>query len=170
MKAGGNRRLFEYLEVYGLNSLGLEKYYTHAAEHYRQTLKAEAQGVTPSMPYPSLEEGRQYFIEPVTVRSSDEFEAYARTQKKKPGFWSSATSFLGSAASKVGELATGAADKVREQGIMDKVKSTASSVTKKVRSSLFGPSQAEEDSEDEPTQAYSLEDSTFAPRWSPEES
>lgn len=197
MAHGGNKRLLDFFEAYGLTDGGLEKYYTKAAEHYRKALKAEVEGQPSTMNYPSPDEGREYHIEPVREprRRIDEFEAYEwQSQEQKPvGFLKSASNFLSSTVTRAGELASSAASRVKEQHILEKVKSTATSViqkTKKASSSLFGSSRVRTTQEtrdtDEspragpnlsgqpprrsgspsgyPTSSYSLEDSIFQPR------
>mmetsp|Transcript_13577 Transcript_13577/g.25624 ORF Transcript_13577/g.25624 Transcript_13577/m.25624 type:complete len:149 (+) Transcript_13577:260-706(+) len=141
MVAGGNKRLLDFLEVYGLASLGLEKYYTKAAEHYRQSLRAEVDGVSLNLSFPTQEVGREYFIEPPRHPNtrSDEFEAFARhqAQQKSPGFLKNASNFISSTASRASELASTAASRVREHKFVGKVKSTASSVIQKTKN-IFG--------------------------------
>lgn len=51
MQKGGNRRLREHLERYGVDRSGriAQKYNTKAAEYYRQLLRAEVHGEPPPL-------------------------------------------------------------------------------------------------------------------------
>lgn len=130
MMLGGNQRINEFFEEYGLTAATLDRYYTKAAEYYRAMLKAEAEGKQFAQPKPDLDEGREFFIQPSRKEfKSESFQRISsQPQEESGGFWSSASSFLSSAATVAGEFASEAAARVREQGIYDKVKATASSV------------------------------------------
>mmetsp|Transcript_23562 Transcript_23562/g.41763 ORF Transcript_23562/g.41763 Transcript_23562/m.41763 type:complete len:303 (+) Transcript_23562:238-1146(+) len=131
MMLGGNSRLIEFFEEYGLTSASLDRYYSKAAEYYRTNLKAEAEGRKSELHKPNLDEGREFHIQPPRLEyKADSFKPVSSSQGQgeSGGFWSSATSFLSSAVSAASDIASEAASRVRDQGIFDKVKSTAASV------------------------------------------
>jgi hypothetical protein len=141
MMLGGNARLLEYFEGFGLTTDSLDRYYSKAAEYYRGMLKAEAEGRQVGRA-PGLDEGREFYIQPSRVEFKvDSYQPVSSTQpRNEGGFWSSASSFLGSAVSIASDFASETAARVREQGILDRVKSTASSMydkSKEVTSNLY---------------------------------
>lgn len=60
MRVGGNAKFRAFLETYGLQDAPIErKYHTRAAEYYRDTVRATADGQASPGPPPSQEDGAQ---------------------------------------------------------------------------------------------------------------
>ena len=97
MRIGGNRRLREFLNSYDMPTSFdiMQKYYTKAADYYRQLLKAEAEGRRLHFPPPGQAEGVEPFMEmprPSFLPQSSNYELYdpqnaASYKKDSPGFW-----------------------------------------------------------------------------------
>ena len=112
MSLGGNQRLWDFFEVYGLNTTMSHayKYTTLAARYYRDLLRARAEGEVLANPPPSPEEGRQSVIERFepaprpsvpnydhAIFSADLSSLLPETEKRT--WWQSAKSAFGTAAS-----------------------------------------------------------------------
>merc|ERR1712048_5215 len=64
MKRGGNRRMQEFLDKYGVPHLPhIQKYKTKAARFYRKLLDAESEGLSVSEEPPAINEGKD-IVEP----------------------------------------------------------------------------------------------------------
>jgi hypothetical protein len=128
MRIGGNRRFREFLNSYDMPASFdiMQKYYTKAADYYRQLLKAEAEGRRLHFPPPGQAEGIESFMEmprPSYLPKESNYELYdprnAETYKKdSSGFWGNTKNFLGVVFEKTSEVATNTASNFMEQGFL----------------------------------------------------
>ena len=98
LKVGGNHAFQAFLDFYGLRDAPLpEKYYSKAAEHYRQLLRARVNGHELSYMPPTFAEGTQPFMPPPPVELT--------VMPPPTDKWSSTKGVLGSALTKASQLA-----------------------------------------------------------------
>lgn len=83
MVLGGNERLTEFLEEYGLAAAGKDRYMTKAAQYYRTMLKELADGKTFDKDKPSLDEGRELYHE--LYNSQADLGSYQADSSPCPG-------------------------------------------------------------------------------------
>eukprot|EP00358_Blepharisma_japonicum_P001748 CAMPEP_0202949278 /NCGR_PEP_ID=MMETSP1395-20130829/15404_1 /ASSEMBLY_ACC=CAM_ASM_000871 /TAXON_ID=5961 /ORGANISM="Blepharisma japonicum, Strain Stock R1072" /LENGTH=333 /DNA_ID=CAMNT_0049652171 /DNA_START=171 /DNA_END=1172 /DNA_ORIENTATION=+ len=151
MSNGGNRRLREYFTSYSMPQCSTIqfKYYTKAAEYYRDLLKAEVERrqlsyppPTPSMalqPYAQAPAPRPQVPRPTDTRKSIEnpnfstncrSDSYSRSDENS-SWWGTSKSLLGGAVSKASEWTSLAVETVKDNGLIGSIKSGASVVLDK---------------------------------------
>lgn len=147
MTCGGNKRLKEYFHSYQYPaSLGIkEKYATKAAQFYREMLKAEAESRPLQAVPPRLDEGletipgSEHLFRPRQGQGFGNEESnflQKREEAMNGGWWNNTKSAFSEALTKASDatksvLTTQTIDRVKETGVMDSVKSAASSVLDK---------------------------------------
>jgi hypothetical protein len=136
MKSGGNRRFSDFISNYSFPpSYSIQqKYYSRAAEYYRQLLKGEAEGRRLTYPPPTLQEGLQPYIPipmtnytPSYSRPTQYYENYQRNVPEDSSYWGSAKNIFGT----VMEKAYSTVEAFSEQGVIGTLRSATSTAVEK---------------------------------------
>lgn len=140
MKAGGNRRFADFISNYDIppSFTIQQKYYSRAAEYYRQLIKAEAEGRKLTYPPPTLHEGLQPYI-PIHVTSNalpynsppQYYQNYQKEEIPDSSIWGSAKNVLGNVIGKANELAYSTVETFTEQGVIGTLKNATSTAMEK---------------------------------------
>eukprot|EP00358_Blepharisma_japonicum_P006141 CAMPEP_0202942644 /NCGR_PEP_ID=MMETSP1395-20130829/2873_1 /ASSEMBLY_ACC=CAM_ASM_000871 /TAXON_ID=5961 /ORGANISM="Blepharisma japonicum, Strain Stock R1072" /LENGTH=352 /DNA_ID=CAMNT_0049639149 /DNA_START=171 /DNA_END=1229 /DNA_ORIENTATION=- len=147
MSNGGNRRLREFFNSYSMppNCTIQFRYYTKAAEYYRELLKSEVERRQLNIPPPTQSAALQPFAQapvarpqvprPVDNRMSIEnphfASNYSSNSAESSSWWGTSKSLLGGAVSKASEWASSAVETVKDNGIIGSIKSGATVVIDK---------------------------------------
>jgi Putative GTPase activating protein for Arf len=129
MRTGGNRRFKNFIESYNFEpGVSIQKkYYSKAAEYYRELLKSEVENRKLTYPPPSAWDGIESCMKIPESRPKDT----ERPITNSSSWWGGARSMFGSALEKAGEWANSAAETVKETKIIESLKQGASSVIEK---------------------------------------
>lgn len=130
MKIGGNKRFKDFINSYDFPpdvSIQL-KYYSKAAEYYRELLKSEAENRQLTFPPPSASEGLENCIKIPEYKPKETFNEEPPMQGS---WWGGASSLFGSAIGKAGMWASNAAETMKEGRLVESLKSGAVSVIEK---------------------------------------
>ena len=127
MSIGGNKRFKDFIESYNFDpEVSIPtKYYSKAAEYYRELIKAEAEFRRLTYPPPSAAEGLE------SCMSIPEIKNKETPQPNNSSWWGGARNMLGSALGKAGEWASSAAETVKDTKIIESLKSGANTVYEK---------------------------------------
>lgn len=128
MTIGGNKRFKDFIGSYNFSSdVSMQvKYYSKAAEYYRDLLKSEAENRRLTYPPPSAIEGLESSMPLPEIKMREPVGEY-----EQGSWWGGARSMLGSAFDKAGQWASTAAETVKEAKLVESLKSGATSVLEK---------------------------------------
>ncbi|OMJ89944.1 hypothetical protein SteCoe_7838 [Stentor coeruleus] len=128
MTIGGNKRFKDFIGSYNFPSeVSIKaKYYSKAAEYYRDLLKSESENKRLTYPPPSAIEGLESSQPLPEIKMREPVEEY-----EQGSWWGGARSMLGNAFDKAGQWASTAAETVKEAKLVESLKSGATSVIEK---------------------------------------
>ena len=132
MTIGGNKRFKDFISSYAFSSDTsiLLKYYSKAAQYYRELLKSESENRRLTYPPPSAIEGPEScMVLPVVKQKAQEIPDDG--QNLSNSWWGGARNMFGSALGKAGEWASTAVVTVKDAKIVESIKSGATSVIEK---------------------------------------
>lgn len=131
MRIGGNKRFKDFINSFDFppdTSIQI-KYYSKAAEYYRELLKSEAEARQLTYPPPSASEGLQSCMKLPENKPRETFtEELPQTQGS---WWGGASSLFGSAIGKAGVWASNAAETMKDGRLVESLKNGATSVIEK---------------------------------------
>lgn len=130
MTIGGNKRFKDFIQSYAFapDASIQVKYYSKAAEYYRDLLKSEAENRRLTYPPPSALEGLE---SSVVIPERPKPQEYL--PENNASWWGGARNMFGSAIGKAGEWASTAAITVKDAKIVESLKNGASSVLERSR-------------------------------------
>jgi hypothetical protein len=135
MQVAGNKRFKDFISSYDFQpDVSIHtKYYSKAAEYYRELIKSESENRQMTRPPPSAQEGLESCIkiEPKENKSQKISNMSNNEEQPSSSWWGGASTLFGSAIGKAGQWASNAAETVKEGKIVESLKSGASSVIEK---------------------------------------
>ena len=133
MQIGGNKRFKDFIQSFDFpEDVSIQaKYYSKAAEYYRELIKSESENRQMTRPPPSATEGLESCVKVQEPKAYKSVENRAEEPQAQGSWWGGASSLFGSAIGKAGQWASNAAETVKEGKIVESLKSGASSVIEK---------------------------------------
>lgn len=130
MKIGGNKRFKDFIGSYSFSSdVSIPiKYYSKAAEYYRELIKSESENRRLTYPPPSASEGLESCMRLPEIKEKQPVEEF-----EQGSWWGGARSMFGTAFDKAGQWASNAAETMKEAKLVESLKSGASSVLERSR-------------------------------------